>query len=101
MKPGVRSLAKQLANISKADWVAKFGTKVPGSTFSAAKGIAEQTPALASKGARVFGGVLAGVGLVFDVYSIVTTSIDLANGSVSAAGKSLREKADQLKEDQE
>ena len=99
MNPGVRSLAKQMARIPKAEWVAKFGSKATGRSFSAAKGLAKQTPALASKGARVFGGVLAGVGLVFDVYSIVTTSIDLAKGSVSAAGKALREKADQLKEE--
>ena len=101
MNPGVRSLAKQLAKIPKADWVAKFGTKASGRTFSAAKGLAKQTPKLASNGARVFGATLAGIGLVLDIYSIVTTSIDLANGSVSAAGKALRDKASQLKEEQE
>ena len=97
MNPGVRSLAKEMAKIPKADWVAKFGSK--GRSFSAAKGLAKQTPSLAGKGARAFGGVLAGVGLVLDVYTIVTTSIDLAKGSVSEAGTALREKAGLLEKE--
>ena len=99
MNPGVRSLAKEMAKVPKADWVAKFGSKASGKSFSAAKSLAKQTPSLASKGARAFGKVLAGVGLVFDVYTLITTSIDLANGSVTAAGESLREKAGLLKEE--
>lgn len=94
--PGVRNLAKQMVKVPKAQWAAQFGTRASGKTWSAAKSIAKQCPSLAGKGACVFGDAMAGVGIVFDVYTLITTSIDLANGSVSAAGKALREKANLL-----
>ena len=101
MNPGVRSLAKQMAKVPRAEWAAKFGSRASGKTWSAAKSLAKQTPSLAGKGARVFGSVLAGVGVIFDVYTLITTSIDLANGSVSAAGTALREKANLLQSEKQ
>ena len=89
---GVRILAKQMVKVPKAQWAAQFGTRASGKTWSAAMFIAKQCPSLAGKGAWVFDAI-AGVGIVFDVYTLYTTSIDLANGSESAAGKALREKA--------
>ena len=99
--PGVRILAKQMVKVPKAQWAAQFGTRASGKTWSAAKSIAKQCPSLAGKGARVFGSAMAGVAIVFDVYTLITTSIDLANGSVSAAGTALREKATLLQSEKE
>ena len=92
MNPGVRSLAKQMAKIPKAEWVAK-GL------------IAKQIPTLVSKGAGTFKGLIAaafGLGPFPLICCLRLGSPPLAEiGSVSAGGKALRKAADQLKQEEE
>ena len=49
--------------------------------------------------ARVFGKALTAVGFVLDVYSLIMTSIDLAKGSVTETGSTLRGKVEELQKE--
>ena len=102
MNPGSRSLAK-VTKISKVVITSAGRARRVRRTVSELIIFAERNQSLASEATHAFGafgGVFAGVGLVFDVYTFITTSIDLANGSVSAAGAALRKNADLLEKQQ-
>ena len=100
----VPALAKFFAKLTKIDkvvWVAKCGSKL-GKALPSLKSvnIVKQFPSIIGKGAaRVFGKALTFVGFVLDVYSLVTTSIDIANGSVTETGTTLRGKVEQLQKE--
>ena len=61
------------------------------------KGIASTLAEVSVKGAaKIAGTVLVGVMLVWDIYSLVTNSIDLAKGSPSEASDTLETTAGEL-----
>ena len=99
--PALAKFAAKMTNVHKVAWIAKFGSKL-GEVLPSMKSLnlVKQFSSIIGKGtARVFGKALVVVGFVLDVYSLVASSIDLAKGSVTETGTTLREKAEELQKE--
>ena len=99
--PALAKFVAKLTKVHKVVWVAKCGSKL-GKALPSLKSLnlVKQFPSIMGKGAaRVFGKALTAVGFVLDVYSLITTSIDLAKGSVTETGTTLRGKVEELQKE--
>ncbi|RXM91040.1 Apolipoprotein L6 [Acipenser ruthenus] len=91
--PALKALAKQVTAVSSR---AAKGIK----GMNALKGVvAKAAPVALSKGARIAGGVVAGVFVVWDVYDISMNLIDIDNGCKTERAKEIRELVENVKGD--